>query len=535
MKPSIRDKIVDLPDLKNAVDNARRATKRIVHCHGCFDVVHPGHIRYLEFARQQGDLLVVSLTGDSEVDKGAHRPYIPQELRAENLAALMCVDYVFINPEPTAEALLDAIRPDIYVKGAEYEHAADPGFLAEKRTVEAYGGRIIFSSGEVVFSSTSLIEHLPRSVQSDSHRLRLACRRHEITAPSIEAILNKFRNQHVVVVGDVILDKYVLCDAQSVARESPMLSLLYRDERTYVGGAAIIARHVAALGGHAFLLTTGPSGEAANPVKRVLEAEGVDLHLIDTRPSFVEKTRFLAEDAKLLKLDKGQRLPLDSVAERRAALILEQHSKLADAVILCDFGYGTITGTLLERVLPTLRHNVRILTADVSGGRASLLEFKNVDLLCPTEREVRATLNDYETGLSAVAYNLLQRTQARRLFVTLEKRGLIVFDRRTQDRSAPDWSGRLRSEQLPAFAQNGVDLLGCGDALLAASTMTLAAGGDVMHAAYLGNAVAAIQAGSLGNHPIDIACLREWLHTRRELLIPNAAPQPEKSREAINR
>jgi rfaE bifunctional protein kinase chain/domain/rfaE bifunctional protein nucleotidyltransferase chain/domain len=522
MTLNVQRKIVSLEELKRVLHDARQGGKRIVHCHGCFDIVHPGHIRYLEFARRQGDVLVVSLTGDSDIDKGVQRPYIPQELRAENLAALVFVDYVYINPEPTAERLLDLIRPDMYVKGSEYEHSTDTGFLAERAVVEAYGGRIIFSSGEVVFSSTRLIEHMPRVMQAESHRLKLSCQRHNITATSMGQWLDRFRDLHVVVVGDIVIDRYVLCDALNVARESPMLSLAHRDERSYVGGAAIVARHIAALGGHAFLLSTGPQGAQATTVLSILESEGVESHLIDTRPAFVEKTRFLAEDTKLFKLDKGHRLPLDSQAERRAALILEQQSKLADAVIFCDFGYGMVTGPLLQRVLPTLRHNVRTLTADVSGVQASLFDFQHVDLLCPTEREARSALNDFDSGLSAVAWAVLQRTQARHLFITLEKRGMVAFDRRSQDRYSPEWSGRLKSEPLPALAEYGVDLLGCGDALLAASTMALASGADLMHAAYLGNAAAALEASTMGNHPIDADRLREWLSTRRELLSPSS-------------
>jgi bifunctional ADP-heptose synthase (sugar kinase/adenylyltransferase) len=255
-------------------------------------------------------------------------------------------------------------------------------------------------------------------------------------------------------------------------------------------------------------------------VEEVLDSEGVQSHLIQSRPSLVEKTRFLADDSKLLKVDRAQSLPLDSVAERHAALILEQQSKIADAVIFCDFGYGMITGGLLTRVLPTLRHNVRTLTADVSGGRANLLNFRNADLLCPTEREARMMLNDYDSGLSTVAWRLLDRTQARHLFVTLEKRGMVVFERRSQDRGSPDWAGRLKSEQLPSFADHPVDRLGCGDALLAAATLALASGDDLMQAAYLGNAAAAIEIATLGNNPVEVGRLREWLQTRRELAPP---------------
>ncbi|MGI0149315.1 MAG: adenylyltransferase/cytidyltransferase family protein, partial [Thermoplasmata archaeon] len=140
-EPDYRRKIVTLEGLLAAAAEARAHGRTVVQCHGCFDIVHPGHVRYLEFARRQGHVLIVSVTGDTDVDKGAQRPYIPQELRAENLAALMFVDHVYVNAAPTAEALLGAVKPDVYVKGREYERSTDPGFLAEKAVVEGYGGR----------------------------------------------------------------------------------------------------------------------------------------------------------------------------------------------------------------------------------------------------------------------------------------------------------------------------------------------------------------------------------------------------------
>ncbi len=489
-----------------------------MQCHGCFDIVHPGHVRYLEFARQQGDLLIVSLTGDANISKGDQRPYIPQELRAENLAALMFVDYVLVTDTPTAIEVLEQIKPDMYVKGREYEHANDAGFLSEKGVVEGYGGRIIFSSGEVVFSSTALAQHSAVSDEFEAQRLCLMCNRYNLTRDTMEASLKRFRDLHVVVVGDTVIDRYVLCDAMGIAHESPMISLAQRDERTFIGGAAIVARHVAALGAHTFLLTSGGEDDYSHEVTGQLKAEGIHVNMIKSRPSLVEKTRFLVDEDKLFKVDKAQALPLDSVAERRAALILEQQSKVADAVIFCDFGYGMITGGLLNRVLPTLRQNVNILAADVSGGRANLLNFEHVDLLCPTEREVRSALNDYESGLSNVAWQLLQNTQARHLIVTLEKRGMVIFERQSQNRTDKAWSGRLRSEHLPSFATRTVDRLGCGDAALAAGTLSLAAGDSLMQAAYTGNATAALEIAQLGNHPISSIQLSKWIRSRGELV-----------------
>lgn len=516
---AFQDKIVEHDRLLAAVSQARASGKRIVQCHGCFDIVHPGHIRYLEFARQQGDVLIVSLTGDMDVGKGDNRPYIPQEFRAENLAAIMFVDYVYVNPHPSARELLEEVRPDVYVKGKEYEGSTDPGFVSEKQVVERHGGRIIYSSGEVVFSSTQLISRMPRGAEMQARRLHSYCDSYDVSESSLSALMDRFHGLRVLVVGDVIIDRYVMCDAVGLAGEGPMISLAHRDEQTYVGGAAIVARHVAALGARAFLLSAGagPNEGVTMNVTKVLADQGVESELIHARPSIVEKTRFLADDAKLFKVDRAPRVPLDSVAQKQAVTILESQCKSADAVIFCDFGYGMISESLLQRVLPALRHNVPIITADVSGGRANLLNFRNANLLSPTEREARAMLNDFDSGLSSIAWEILKRTQAQHIFITLEKRGLLVFERRSNDRNHPDWSGRLRSELLPAFADHAVDRLGCGDALLAASTLALAAGATLMQAAYLGNAAAAIEVGLLGNHPIKADQVRAWLCSRSEL------------------
>jgi len=528
MAGQLQSKVLDLDELLAAIQRERVAGKSIVHCHGCFDVVHPGHIRYLEFARAQGDVLIVSLTGDLDVNKGPNRPYIPQELRAENLAALVFVDHVFINPDPTAQRLLEQVRPDLYVKGHEYENSTDPGFLAEKAVVESYGGRMVYSSGEIVFSSTELIGRMPRAADGFGHRLKRLCARYQIDRPGLLHLLDSFKDQRVLVVGDLIIDRYVFCDATGIAGEGPMMSLVQRDERRYLGGAAIVARHVAALGARAFLLGSAPALAHADAklAADTLTGENVEFDLIESRPALVEKTRFLAEDAKLFKVDRAQRLPLDSIAERQAARVLEQQSKGVDAVILCDFGYGMITDSLLNRVLPSLRHNARVITADVSGGRANLLNFRNVDLLCPTEREARAMLNDHDSGIATIAWEVLRRTQALHIMITLGKRGLLAFERRSPRRDSPEWSGRLKSEQLPPFAEFAVDNLGCGDALLAAGTLALACGATLMQSTYLGNAAAAIEAGELGNQPIPAARLREWLTARPELTAPPIGETP---------
>jgi rfaE bifunctional protein nucleotidyltransferase chain/domain len=150
-------KICSLAQLLEFRRAAAANRQTVVHCHGCFDIVHPGHIQYLQFARSLGDALIVTVSADPQVNKGINRPLIPDDLRAGSLAALECVDRVYVNPHPTAVEVLDALKPDIYVKGREYEENQDPRFLAERDTVTRNGGRVIFSSGDVIYSSTALI------------------------------------------------------------------------------------------------------------------------------------------------------------------------------------------------------------------------------------------------------------------------------------------------------------------------------------------------------------------------------------------
>lgn len=157
-------KICSLPDLARRLDAPRRAGLKIVHCHGCFDLLHIGHIRHLQAARAMGDLLVVTVTADAHVGKGEGRPAFTDTLRAETLAALACVDFVAINPGPTAVEAIHLLKPDFYVKGQAGEDPARRSARLQREiaTVRELGGEVRFTH-EVVFSSTALLNALSRA------------------------------------------------------------------------------------------------------------------------------------------------------------------------------------------------------------------------------------------------------------------------------------------------------------------------------------------------------------------------------------
>jgi bifunctional ADP-heptose synthase (sugar kinase/adenylyltransferase) len=264
------------------------------------------------------------------------------------------------------------------------------------------------------------------------------------------------------------------------------------------------------------LLSSFAEDDLSNQAQMRLHAAGVQVGGLQQRPATVAKHRYLVEESKLFKVDEGSAAPLDSQAEKQLADEILSAADGASAVIFADFGYGLITAGLLDRIMSPLRRRVPIITADVSGKQGNLLRFNDVDLLCPTEREVRETLHDFGSGLGAVVAQLLQSSRARQAIITLGKQGLVTFD---WPGGAPEASGgRLRSEYLPALSWRSIDPLGCGDALLATASLALASGGSLQAAALLGSLAAAVEVQSLGNVPVTTDALFEIMAERRHML-----------------
>ncbi len=530
---ALNSKIVSREELIAARAALRAAGRALVQCHGCFDIVHPGHIRHLRQAKSLGDALLVSITGDDAIRKGDGRPLIPQELRAENLAALDFVDYVFIEPAATAENLLRQVSPDVFVKGKEYEHNGDPRFAAERAAVEAGGGRVVFSSGDVVFSSTALIAALEQATDPFHHRLTQLCARDELSHESLGETLSNMRGKRVVVVGETIIDSYLLCDRPSVAGESPILTLRPLEARHYDGGAAVIARHAAALGAKPTLVTALPRSVQAAELVRRLESEGIEVLHLPVEQQLPEKQRFLVGQQKVLKLDLVEPFVLDVAQQRHVQqLAIEACGKGTDAAIIADFGLGLLSRRQLVELCGAMRPLAGVLSGDVSGKRSSLVGMRGLDLACPSENELRDAVHMQAEGLPAAAWTMMERTRTRNLIVTMGEEGLMAFaplpSARAQLEDATshvsqglqdcadvhaehDYAPRLKGEHVPALTPVAVDPLGCGDALLTTATLSLATGSSLLASAFLGACAASVQVQRLGNSAVSATDIRKTL------------------------
>lgn len=549
---SVAAKIVDRDGLLRVRRRLRDEGRTLVQCHGCFDIVHPGHIRHLRQARALGDALLVSITGDPEIRKGAGRPLIPEELRAENLAALDCVDFVYVDHSATASDLLAAVHPDVYVKGKEYETNADPRFRAEREIVERGGGRVVFSSGDVVFSSTALIAALEQHSDPYHQRLVQLAKAPELAGPELFRLVSSFRGRRVVVVGEVILDTYILCDRPEVAGESPVMTLRPLEARNYDGGAAIIARHAAALGAAPILVTALPDSPEGQSLRARLERDGIEVRAVPSDTPVPEKQRFLVGSQKIMKVDLVEPFVLDE--SRHEALRRMAHEAAAestpgdpldmgvgrsagqcDAAIVADFGLGLFSPRSLADLTRELRPVARVLAGDVSGRKSSLRSMVGMDLLCPSESELRDALHLHAEGLPLVTWRLLEETGSKAALVTLGADGLLAFARLPdQSPETGEWKQRLASEHVPALVPIALDPLGCGDALLATASLALASGGTMLQAAFLGACAAGVQVQRLGNVPVTPADLRNAIARIHTAHLTYAGPDAARAASAAH-
>jgi rfaE bifunctional protein nucleotidyltransferase chain/domain len=239
-------KIVSIDELPSNLERVRRAGHHVVLCHGVFDLLHIGHIRHLEAAKRLGEVLVVTVTPDRHVNKGPTRPAFAENLRAEAIAALDCVDYVAINKWPTAVETLHLLRPDVYAKGGEYRDPSRDvtgGIARETEAAETVGARVAFTD-DITFSSSGLLNRF-MPLLSDEARAFLADFGTHHDFKEIHGYLERARKLKVLVVGETIIDEYQYCQAIGKSSKAPAVVAKSESSERFAGGILAVANHLA--------------------------------------------------------------------------------------------------------------------------------------------------------------------------------------------------------------------------------------------------------------------------------------------------
>lgn len=488
-----RDKVKSLDELAALVADAKARGRRVVLCHGVFDLLHLGHVRHLEEARRHGDMLVTTVTADTFVNKGPGRPVFSELLRAQMLAALEQVDYVAVNPAPTAVNVLHTVKPSVYIKGSEYANAADDitgGIVDEREAVEAHGGVLAFTD-DITFSSSSLINKYLGVYDTEVHAYLEDARDRDLL-PTLLQSLERVRDLKVLVVGDTIIDEYRYVVPMAKSPKENMIATLYRDRETFAGGAIAAANHTAAFCARVDILTALGSHHHYEELVRASLKPNVGLDFITRadKPT-TRKTRFVEPGymRKLFEVYEMDDSPLDDGEAAAFCALIAEKAKDYDLVIATDFGHGLITAPVV-RALTTHARFLAVNTQTNSGnmGYNLITRYPRADFICIDAPEARLAVGDKFSDIAIIASDTLPaRVDCSRLIVTQGKLGCISSEK------------GVGTHRIPAFTNTVVDTVGAGDAFLAVTSPLVAAGVPMDVAAFIGNAAGAIKVGIVGH------------------------------------
>ncbi len=491
----MRNKIYPLEELGGITRKLRQEGKTVAHCHGCFDLLHPGHLQHFEAAKRAADVLVVTLTPDRFVNKGPGRPVFNEQLRLQAIAALEAVDYVALNNWEMAIETIRIIQPTYYVKGQDYKDKTKDvtkGIYLEEAAVQEFGGELLITE-EIQFSSSKLINtHMSpydESVNEFRETFKL-----KFNAEDIIDQIDQLKNLNVLVIGDTIIDEYHYCQPLGKSTKSANISSKFIEGHSYAGGVLAIANHLEQFAGKVDLFTlVGDQDNQVDLIKNKL-GSGIHPHLF-TRPKSPTPTkrRYLDKylSIKLFEVTFMNDSPMETALENEIIEQLRPKVEKADLVVIADFGHGMITPSLirfLEKESKYLAINAQ--TNSNNYGFNYITKYNRADFISIDENEIRLPFGDKFGKVSDLISQLAEITNCPLIQVTLGQKGSILFQH-----------GKFSS--TPAMATSITDSVGAGDAVLSVTALMAANGENPEVIGFVGNAVGSLAVTIIGNeHPV---------------------------------
>lgn len=477
--------ILDLDTLAATIAAHKAAGRKVVHCHGVFDLLHIGHIRHFQKARELGDVLVVTLTPDEWVNKGPTRPAFPQNLRLEAVASLKDVNHVALNRWPTAVETISLLAPDVYVKGEEYEdEAADVtgGISREREAVASVGGTMAFTR-DITFSSSTLINDY-LSAYPDNVRRWLREFKQDHRAGDLLDVLAGLRTLRVLVLGETIIDEYHYCETMGKSGKEPILAVRYCDHDTFAGGILAVANHMAGFVDKVNMVSFLGEIDSHESFIHQHLAAGVEAQFLTmpTAPTIV-KRRFIEKypfqkmfEVYVMGDLNGERERL----QRELREFLEGRLQEYDLVLVTDYGHDMFGPEVVEWLCdeaPFLAVNSQ--TNAGNQGFNDITKYPRADYVCISEKELRMAERNRTGDLRELVLNTAKRMGCGRIYITQGEKGCLSY------------STESGFATVPAFASHFVDRVGAGDAVFAVTGMCAVRGLDAKQLGLIGNVVGA--------------------------------------------
>ena len=490
------DKIKEIEEVAEVLSSLR-TEKKIVLCYGDFDLLHIGHVRHFEQAKKLGNVLVVTVTPDRYVNKGPHRPVFNENLRAEAIAALDCVDYVAINKWPMAVETIQLLRPDFYVKGSEDRETEKDhmgGITLEETAIKSVGGQLAFTD-DITFSSSSIInQHLPVFPKEVTDYLAGFSTRY--CADDVLRYLESAQSLKVLVVGEAIIDEYQYCHAIGKSSKEPMLAVRRLSTEKFAGGILAVGNHVANFCDQVGLITfLGTENSQEGFIREKLNSRIEETFLYRKNSPTIVKRRFVEEYffTKLMEVYEIDDGPLDEADNEMLCDTLSDQIPRYDVVIVVDFGHGMLS----REAIDILCSKARFLTVNAQSnagnlGYHTISKYPRADYVCIAENEVMLEARDRGGDLRKMVLDVSRKLSCGHLATTLGKRGCLCYSKD---------EGFF---EIPAFAGQVVDRMGAGDTFLSLTALCVAQQAPMEVVGFIGNAVGAQAVATVGHRrPIE--------------------------------
>ena len=453
------NKIVTLDNLIQISKKIRAQNKKIVMCHGVFDLLHYGHIHHFNESKKLGDTLIVSITSSKFVNKGPGRPYFDNTIRAKSLEALKSIDYVFINEAATPINLINSIKPNVYSKGQDYKKNSldlTKNIKIEKEAVRKNNGVIFITEG-ITFSSSNLL-NLHFDHRKDKKKNFLERIKKKFSFEEIVNIIEGFESLQGLVIGETIIDQYNFCEAVGKSGKEPVMVFKDLKTETYLGGAPYIARHLSSFSKKINLISMiGNDKKHEQFIKKNLEKNIHSQFLKRLNKPTITKKRIINKStgSKVYGVYDYSDDLLAKVEEDKIIKMIDRVKKI-DFVIIADFGHEMIT----KKIIQKLKSKTNFLICNsqlnaINRGYHNLRKYNKTKCIVINESEMRYELRNKEDNIEKLMLTLKKKMQLEILIVTRGAKGVTLIDKKN------------RFYKCGAYAKNIIDKVGSGDTLMA--------------------------------------------------------------------
>ena len=489
---SVKNKILDLKYLKKIKQKFKG--KKIVLCHGVFDLLHVGHISYFKSSKIYGNILVVSVTGDKFVNKGPGRPAFSINNRLKFLQAIDCIDYLYVSNDVTAEKVIKNLKPNFYCKGSDYSKNLtknDNNLKKEINALKTVKGAFKIIK-EISFSSSQFINKNNLQNFNQDCKNYINSIRKKFNLNQIMQNLNAIRKKKVLVIGETIIDKYVTTEAIGKSGKEAMLVLKPKKEIKFLGGAAYMANLCSTFVKDIQIISfLGKENTEKKFVLRNLNKNIKHNFLLKKNSPTITKLRYM-DSYKKNKIIGVYNLNDDLISqseEKRFYNLLKKKIGKFDIIIVGDYGHGILTKKIIKLISEN-NHKVFLNTQlnSFNRGHHTVFKYKKVETLVINESELRYELRNKHSTVPELAKILLKRISVKNIIVTKGMYGSIFINKK-KNLVIP----------CPAFDQQIIDTVGAGDTFFALCSIAIGSKVDPKISMMMGAVSAGFSIEKIGN------------------------------------